>query len=136
MWQVKTLTEQLRDKDAVVGQRDEELKAQAKQIEELQLSVARERDLSTGGTEAQDRLTYLKNVIFRYLKSGPDAASERQALVPVICTILRFTAEETTEVQRAAAAASGGLIASSLTSLLWGGGGGGGGGAGGARAVS
>lgn len=51
--------------------------------------MAREADLVSGGREAQDRLTYLKNAVYRYLRAGSDASSERHALTPVICTILK-----------------------------------------------
>lgn len=119
---MKSLTEQLRDKDAAIAQREEELKHQGKEIKELQLSVERERDLSSGGADAQQRLTYLKNVIYRYLKTGPEAVSERQSLVPVICTIMRFTDEEKRDVEKVMAAASAGFT-TSITSLFgWGGG--------------
>ncbi|EKU23346.1 hypothetical protein NGA_0721100, partial [Nannochloropsis gaditana CCMP526] len=46
-------------------------------------AAAREWELSErGGKEAQDRLTYLKNAVYRYLRSPPEAGSERAALVP------------------------------------------------------
>lgn len=69
--------------------------------------------------------------MYRYLKAPPTAAgqSERAALVPVICTILQFSAEEAREARTAVAGgiglSGGGVVEQGvgfLSSLLWGGG--------------
>lgn len=111
-------------------------KSHTRTLTKSQLAAARERELSSGSQEAQDRLTYLKQAVCRYLSAtGPEGHSERQALVPVICTILRFSAEETREARRAAAAEVGAGVGAGVGGLLssfgglWGGGTGAGAGA-------
>ncbi len=123
--QLRALGDALREKEQGLVHLEEEVRAKDKQVGELQRAAGRERELSSGGQEAQDRLTYLKNAIYRYLASPPEAVSERNALVPVICTILRFSQEETTEVQKAVVANTPGPIGEGvgyLSSLLWRGG--------------
>lgn len=115
--QIKQLTDSLREREEASGGAEDELRAKIREIEELKLTAEREAALVSGGREAQDRLTYLKNVVFRYIKAG-DGAPERASLVPVICTILRFSPEEEAEVKRTASVAVGG--SSFLTSLIWG----------------
>ena len=45
----------MREKEGALGHLEEELRARGKEIEELKLAAARERELSSGGQEAQVR---------------------------------------------------------------------------------
>ena len=134
--QLRSLGETLRGHEQILRQYQHDMAEKDREVEAFRQATGRERELSEGGgKEAQDRLTYLKNVIYRYLRSPPDAARERAALVPVICTILRFSTAESVEVQQAVAAAAAAVALPTaigegvgyLSNLLWGGGGAGGG---------
>jgi hypothetical protein len=106
--QIRLLVDQLTEKESAIARYEEDLRDRTKEIDDLKLSCARDAELSSGNREAQERLTYLKNVALRYLThqgSDGSSASEKRALARVICTILKFSPSEIAEVERAGAAA-------------------------------
>ena len=88
--------------------RQEEVKA-ATAAEEMR------RRMELASHDEQDenaavRLSYLKQALIRYMCCGLAAASERESLVPVIATIMRFDADETARVQKAVAELRPGIL--------------------------
>jgi len=101
--QLQELTKSLQEKETVLETQRKATADKEERIEALQREVARERDLNSG-ENAHDKLTYLKNVILRYMSCSPASTAERQALISVISTILSFNPDELHQVESASSA--------------------------------
>uniref|UniRef100_A0A7S2RVG3 GRIP domain-containing protein n=1 Tax=Mucochytrium quahogii TaxID=96639 RepID=A0A7S2RVG3_9STRA len=88
-----------------LGQETSKLK---EELESINRAKVREKQLggaalgggasdSASSPSKQENLTYLKNVVYKYMSAGE--ASERQTLLPVVATILQFSPDETSKVK-------------------------------------
>lgn len=106
---IQRLADEVRLREEALSARDSEREGLERRVEELQGEAARAKELLDDAT-GPEKLTYLKNVVKRFVMSD---GSERQRLVPVVATVLSFSPAETSEVGKAvAAAASGGGVGS------------------------
>lgn len=105
---IQRLTDEIRVREDALSARDAEKDGLRKRVEELQGEAARAKELLDDAT-GPEKLTYLKNVVKRFVMSD---GTERQRLVPVVATILSFSPAETSEVDKAVAASVGGAASS------------------------
>lgn len=105
---IQRLTDEIRVREEALSARDTEKEGLRRRVEELQGEAARAKELLDDAT-GPEKLTYLKNVVKKFVMSD---GTERQRLVPVVATILSFSPAETSEVDRAVAAAAGGAAGS------------------------
>lgn len=105
---IQRLTDEIRAREQALSARDTEKDGLRKRVEELQGEAARAKELLDDAT-GPEKLTYLKNVVKRFVMSD---GTERQRLVPVVATILSFSPSETSEVGKAVAASAGGATGS------------------------
>ncbi|CAN0375179.1 unnamed protein product [Ectocarpus sp. 12 AP-2014] len=101
---IQRLADEIRAREEELAARDDEKEGLRKRVEDLQGEAARAKELLDDAT-GPEKMTYLKNVVKRFVMSD---GTERQRLVPVVATILSFSPAETSEVGKAVAAAAAG----------------------------